>query len=337
MSAAPILCVDDDPNNLGILREALRGQHALAFARNGGEALAVAAKHRPALVLLDIEMPDMDGYRVCRQLKADPRTEATPVIFVTSRAEELDEMAGFEAGGVDYIAKPFSAAIIRARVRTHLRLVRAEALEASNRAAVYMLGEAGHYNDTETAVHIWRMAAYSRTIAEACGWDEERCALLELAAAMHDTGKIGIPDAILKKPGALDAREWEIMKGHARIGHDILSKSDAPLFRLAAQIALCHHERWDGAGYPQGLAGEAIPEAARIVAVADVFDALSMQRPYKAAWALDKVVATLRRDAGSHFDPRMVDRFLDRLPRILEIKARLDRSEALAGALAASA
>ena len=231
------------------------------FARNGAEALVAAAKHRPALILLDVEMPDMDGYDVCRRLKRDRLTEAIPVIFVTSRSDEPDEAAGFDAGGVDYITKPVSAPIVRARVRTHLSLVRAEALESSYRAAIYMLGEAAHYKDTDTGLHIWRMAAYSRALAEALGWDAERCSLIELAAAMHDTGKIGIPDAILTKPGKLNAEEWEIMKTHSRIGHDILAKGDAPLFRLAAEIALSHHERWDGSGYPMGLAGEAIPES----------------------------------------------------------------------------
>ncbi len=327
MSNAPILCVDDEPGNLGMLRQVLKDHYPLVFARHGDEALAAVAKHRPSLVLLDVEMPGMDGYEVCRRLKRDRVTESLPVIFVSGRTDELDEMAGFDAGGVDYITKPFSAAIVRARVRNHLRLVRTEALESSNRAAVYMLGEAGHGKDADTGIHIWRMAAYSRVLAQASGWNEEGCALIELAAAMHDTGKIGIPDAVLKKPGKLDTREWEIMKTHSRIGHDILSKSQAPLFQLAAEIALHHHERWDGSGYPLKLAGDAIPEAARIVAVADVFDALSMKRPYKDAWPLEQVLATIEDSAGSHLDPHMVARFLRLMPRILDLKARMDAQE----------
>ena len=331
MSREPILCVDDEPNNLAILRQILKDSHCLAFARNGAEALLAACKHHPALILLDVEMPDLDGYEVCRQLKRDAATASIPVIFVTSRTDEQDEAAGFDAGGVDYITKPVSPPIVRARVRTHLSLVHAAALENSYRTAIYMLGEAAHYNDTDTGLHIWRMAAYSRALAEASGWEEERCNLIELAAAMHDTGKIGVPDEILKKPGKLDAEAWAIMQTHARIGHDILAKSDAPLFRLAAEIALSHHEAWNGRGYPEGLAGEAIPESARIVAVADVFDALTSKRPYKERWPTDLALARIAESAGSQLDPRMVARFLAIQPRIRDIMAIWDAREAAGG------
>jgi len=195
-----------------------------------------------------------------------------------------------------------------------------------------MLGKAGHYNDTDTGAHIWRMAAYSRSLAEAVGWGRDRCSLLELAAPMHDTGKIGIPDAVLKKPGKLDAEEWTIMKTHTSIGHGILKQSNAPMFQLAGEIALNHHEKWDGSGYPNGLSAEDIPESARIVAVADVFDALSMKRPYKDAWPLDKTLEFLKENAGSHLESRLVDAFMDILPTILAIKADWDARElALAG------
>lgn len=330
MSQPPILCVDDDPNNLAILRQFLKDSHELVFARSGAEALLAAVKHRPALILLDVEMPDMDGYEVCRRLKGDKLTENIPVIFVTSRSDEMNEVAGFDAGGVDYLVKPVAAPIVRARVRAHLSLVRAEALENSYRAAIYMLGAAAHYNDTDTGMHIWRMAAYSRALAEALGWDKERCSLIELAAAMHDTGKIGVPDAILRKQGKLCPAEWEIMKSHARIGHDILAESDAPVFRLAAEIARSHHERWDGSGYPLGLAGLAIPETGRIVAIADVFDALSTKRPYKVVWSTERVLAMIEDGAGSHFDPHMVAHFLAIQPRILDIKASWKTREAIA-------
>jgi putative two-component system response regulator len=329
MSHGPILCVDDEPANLIVMRQILRDHYKLAYARNGAEALLAATKHLPSLILMDVEMPDMNGYEVCRRLKRDKLTEGIPVIFVTGLVEEGDETAGFDAGGVDYITKPVSAPIVRARVRTHLSLVRAADLEKSHRAAIYMLGEAGHSNDTDTGMHIWRMASYSQALAEASGWDKRRCALIELAAAMHDTGKIGIPDAILKKPGKLDAAEWDIMKTHARLGYDILARNDAPVFKLAAEIALCHHEKWDGSGYPQGLAGEAIPESARIVAVADVFDALSTKRPYKEAWPIERVMATIEQSAGSHLDPQMVARFIKLQPRILEIKAHWEEREAV--------
>jgi putative two-component system response regulator len=327
MPHGPILLVDDEPNNLALLRQVLEPYYSLVYARNGTDALLAAAKHAPGLILLDVQMPDMNGFDVCRRLKNAPETESIPVIFVSSMAEVGDETAGFDAGGVDYIVKPISPALVRARVRTHLSLVRATALEQSHRDAIHMLGVAGHYNDTDTGMHIWRMAAYARALAEACGWNAEDAALLELAAPMHDTGKLGTPDAILQKPGPLDAAEWAVMREHSRIGYDILAQSTAPVFRLAAAIALHHHEKWNGSGYPSGLAGTAIPEAARIVAIADVFDALTMQRPYKPAWPLDAARNAIADGSGIHFDPRLAALFIDILPAILHIKQRWDRLE----------
>ncbi|AXE30816.1 two-component system response regulator [Chromobacterium phragmitis] len=317
---APLLIVDDEPQNLAAMRQVLAPQYPLVFARNGAEALSATAKHRPALVLLDIQMPDMDGYTVCRRLKSDSQSSSTPVIFVTSLSEIGNEAAGFEAGAVDYLVKPVSPSIVLARVRTHLSLVQATQLEKSHRDAIYMLGQAGHFNDTDTGVHIWRMAAYSAMLAATSGWDAPSCHLLEMAAPMHDTGKLGIPDAILRKPGPLTPEEWEVMKTHTRIGHDILIRSEAPIFKLAAEVALRHHEKWDGSGYPDGLAGTAIPESARIVSLADVFDALTMKRPYKDAWPLEKALTTLRDGRGSHFEPRLIEVFDAALPKLLEIK-----------------
>ena len=327
MPHGPLLIVDDEPANLGLLRMILESEYSLMFARNGAEALTLALKRRPCLILLDIQMPGMDGYAVCRALKANPATETIPVIFVTSLSDLGDEMVGFEAGCVDYLIKPVSAGIVRARVRTHLSLVHAKQLEQSHRDALSMLGKAGHYNDSDTGLHIWRMAAYARRLAVAAGWPKERCDLLELAAPMHDTGKIGIPDAVLRKPGKLDADEWAIMRAHCRIGHEILSSSDAPIFQLAAEIALRHHEKWDGSGYPDGLAGEAIPESARIVAVADVFDALTTKRPYKEPWPVGLALDALREGYGRHFQPSLIDAFEACLEGVLEIKAGWDERE----------
>ncbi|GGE92346.1 response regulator [Massilia psychrophila] len=323
----PILIVDDEPKNLAALEQILGCDYDLIFARNGDEAIAAAHKHAPSLILLDIKMPGKDGYEVCRELKADKRTEAIPVIFVTGLAEVDDEAAGFAVGAVDYIIKPVSPAIVSARVHTHLSLVHASTLEQSYLDAIYMLGEAGHHHDTDTGVHIWRMAAYAGALAAVVGWSATRCKQIALAALMHDTGKIGIPDGILKKPGKLDADEWLIMQQHARMGHRILARSNAPVFQMAAEIALRHHEKWDGSGYPDGLAGDAIPESARIVALADVFDALTTKRPYKAPWPLDQVMATVRKGSGSHFEPRLVDAFVSILPHILDIKATWDAQD----------
>lgn len=323
-ASRPILIVDDEAANLAVMRQMLKDHYPLVFARNGQEALDAVQKHQPCLILLDIQMPVMDGYEVCRRLKAEPETESIPVIFVTALSELGNEEAGFAAGCVDYLTKPLSAGIVKARVSTHLSLVRASLLEKSHRDAIFMLGEAGHYNDTDTGVHIWRMAAYSKALAKALGWHDAYCDLLEMAAAMHDTGKIGLPDAVLRKPGKLDADEWHIMQTHTRIGYEILSKSEAPLFKLAAEIALHHHEKWDGSGYPDGLQQANIPESARIVAIADVFDALSMQRTYKEAWPTDKILAFMQQSAGNHFDPDMLNRFMTIMPTILTIKQEWD-------------
>lgn len=329
MTSYPILLVDDEPFNLAAMEAALADSYELVFARNGTVAIAAALKHAPALILLDIQMPDMNGYAVCRQLKADPRTEGIPVIFISGLDDAGHEEEGFASGAVDYIVKPISRSVLRARVQTHLSLVRASRLDRSYQDAIRMLGEAGHFNDFDTGVHIWRMAAYARLIASAYGLQAEQCELIELAAPMHDTGKIGISQAILKKPGKLDAQEWAEMQTHSQIGHDILAKSEAPIFRMAAEIALHHHERWDGTGYPGNLKGEAIPVSARVVAVADVFDALTMKRPYKEAWPLDQVIATIRQSSGTHFEPAMIQAFDAVLPQICQVKEEWDRKERL--------
>ncbi len=322
MPHGPILIVDDEPINLANLGQILEPDYNLVFAKSGEEALKAVAKHCPSLILLDINMPDMDGYTLCRRLKADPIHDSIPVIFVTALAEMGHEKEGFATGCVDYLIKPVCPDIVRARIKTHLSLVRAVRLEQSYRDAVFMLGEAGHFNDNDTGVHIWRMAAYSRALAKSWGWEEYQCELLELAAAMHDMGKIGVPDAILRKPGQLTPDEWAIMQSHTRVGHEILSKSDAPLFKMAAEIALRHHEKWDGSGYPDGLAGTAIPESARIVIIADVFDALSMTRPYKQAWLIDDILRYMREQSGSLFDPELLEHFLSILPAILAIQTQ---------------
>ncbi len=304
-----ILVVDDEPNNLQLLKQVLNEQYQLLFATNGVKALEAAVKHLPDLILLDIMMPGISGYETCERLKANPLTKDIPVIFVTAMGEVEQEMQGFDVGGVDYIQKPISGPIVLRRVKTHLSLVHVQELEKSQKAAIYMLGEAGHYNDTDTGDHIWRIAAYSRALAEAAGWPEQMLDLLEFAAPMHDTGKIATPDNILKAPRKLTPEEWVVMKQHSEAGYNILNKSDAPLFRMAAEIARYHHEKWDGSGYPFGLSGEAIPESARIVAIADAYDALTMKRAYKEPWSIEDSMAEIIGKSGSQFDPRLVKLF----------------------------
>ena len=322
-----ILIVDDEPSNLAIMQGILRDQYRLVFARSGAEAEAAVRRQCPAMVLLDIGLPDTDGVSLCRRLKALDPGNAMRVMFVTGYRDVEHEEAGFEAGCVDYIVKPVSPSLVRARVAAHLALVRTSALERSHHDAILMLAQAGHYNDNDTGTHIWRMAAYARALALAHGWDREAADQLELAAPMHDTGKLGIPHTILRKPAALDAAEWAVMRTHPQIGHAILCQSDAPVFHLAAEVALRHHEKWDGSGYPDGLAGTAIPESARIVALADVFDALSMTRPYKAPWPVEKIADYVRENSGKHFDPALVACFFSILPELIDIKARWQAKE----------
>lgn len=317
-----ILIVDDEPNNLQVLRQILKDHYQLIFANNGSKCLEVAPGHQPDLILLDIMMPDLSGYEVCEALKKDKATQHIPVIFVSAMSDVDDEAKGFDVGAVDYIQKPVSAPIVLRRVKTHLSMVRAQELEKSQKAAIYMLGEAGHYNDTDTGDHIWRMAAYARALSEAKGWSEEKAEWLELAAPMHDTGKIGTPDSILKAPRKLTEEEWAIMQEHSEIGYEILSMCDTEIFKLAAEIARYHHERWDGTGYPHQLSGTDIPESARIVAIADVFDALTMDRPYKSAWKTLDALEEIKQGAGNHFDPDLVYLFEQILPEIIEIKYR---------------
>lgn len=319
-----ILLVDDEPNNLQLLRQILRTTYQLIFAHNGQSALAAVAAHHPDLILLDVMMPDLDGYEVCRRLKTDPLTHDIPVIFVTAMGDVDDEAAGFDVGAVDYIHKPVSPAIVLRRVQTHLSLVHVKELEDSQREAIYMLGAAGHYNDNDTGLHIWRMAAYARAIAEAIGWPVHMAERLELAAPLHDTGKIGIPDGILKAPRKLTAEEWEIMRQHSLIGYEILQCSNSPIFKMAAEIALYHHEKWDGSGYPKGLIGDKIPQSAQIVALADVFDALTMKRSYKEAWSIEASLEEIKANSGTHFNPALTTVFLNILPKILNIKSEWD-------------
>jgi len=327
-----ILVVDDEAHNRKLLLYILQEKYNTIFAVNGKQAVEVAQKTKPDLILLDIMMPEMDGYEACKKMKSDPELHKIPIIFTTAMNEIEDETRGFEMGCVDYITKPISKPIVLARVATHLWLynqqseceaevVRRTAMfEESQKSAIYMLGEAGHYNDDDTGCHIWRIGAYAAAIARASGWAFDKALELELSAAMHDTGKIGMPDSVLKKPGKLNAEEWNIMKTHTTIGYNILSKSDTSFFRMSAEIALSHHEKWNGSGYPNGLERDNIPASARIVAICDVFDALTMKRAYKPAWSIKKSFEEIEKNAGIHFDPTFAGIFLKIKSEIIEIK-----------------
>ena len=317
-----LLLVDDEPTNLQVLRHVLQADYRLLFATDGARALQVAREQLPQLILLDIMMPGMDGYAVCRALKADPATAAVPVIFITALNDSQDETAGFDVGGVDYLTKPVSPPVVRARVRTHLSLVRMDELRETRLQIVQRLGRAAEYKDNETGMHVIRMSHFAHRLALAAGCGAEWADDLLNAAPMHDVGKIGIPDAVLQKPGPLDPQEWATMRRHPEIGAEIIGEHPSGVLRLARSVALAHHEKWDGSGYPAGLAGEHIPLEARIVAVADVFDALTSVRPYKKAWAPEDAMAHIAAQAGQHFDPELVRLFAPLLPELLDIRQR---------------
>jgi putative two-component system response regulator len=316
-----LLLVDDDPINLRLLRHQLQNDYRLAFAKSGARALELAQQHVPDLVLLDVTMPGLGGYDTCKALKAQTETASVPVLFVTAPGETADEAAGFAAGGVDFIARPCAASLMRSRILTHLSLRRVDELRSTHRQVVQCLGLAAEYKDNESGLHVIRMSHYARILGEALEWSAAEVEDLFSAAPLHDVGKIGIPDAILQKPAALSAEEITVMQQHAEIGARIIGQHHHGMLAMAARIALSHHEKWNGTGYPLRLKGEAIPIEARIVALADVFDALTSDRPYKKAWAVDDAVAFVKREAGAHFDPGLVSLFVQHLPKILDVKA----------------
>jgi putative two-component system response regulator len=286
-------------------------------------------------------MPHLDGYQVMEQLKALNDPLLPPIVILTAQHGKDYLLRALAAGARDFIGKPFDRNELLMRVRNlldaHLahRMVhnqktvledmvrsRTEELRRTRLQVVQRLGMAAEYRDEETGNHILRMSHTCALLARAAGWSEAGCDLILNASPMHDIGKIGIPDAIMLKPGKFESHEWEIMKTHAVIGGKLLDGDDSTLMRMAREIALTHHEKWDGSGYPNGLAGEAIPQAGRIAALADVFDALTSVRPYKQAWTVEAAVECITENSGKHFDPSLVEVFLRKLPGIEEIRER---------------
>ncbi|MES9901193.1 MAG: two-component system response regulator [Sedimenticola sp.] len=328
-----VLVVDDTPENIDVLRGVLKDEYKVKAAVSGERALKIAnGENKPDIILLDIMMPEMDGYEVCQRLKSDITTRQIPIIFITAKNDIESERRGLELGAVDFLGKPISPPIVKARVHTHLALYdqsrtlenrvreRTAELDASRLQIIRRLCRAAEYKDNETGLHVIRMSHYARLIAEGLNLPTETVNTIYSAAPMHDVGKIGIPDRILLKPGKLDTEEWQKMMQHTTYGAEIIGEHDSALLIMSRTIALCHHEKWNGTGYPNGLAGEDIPLEARIVAIADVFDALTSERPYKKAWPVEKAVAVIQEDAGSHFDPHLVPIFMEKLPEALKIK-----------------
>ncbi len=359
-ASSTILVVDDTPENLELMAGLLaHEQYRVRVAHNGERALQLARAQRPDLILLDIMMPGIDGYAVCAALKADPETALIPVIFLTAKVEIEDETRGLSLGAADYITKPISPPIVLARVRTHLQLKAAADLlrqqnarlesEVARRTreigltqdvTVQAIASLAETRDNETGNHIRRTQHYVRCLAEhlrdqpqrypqfAALLTDRNIELLYKSAPLHDIGKVGIPDRILLKPGKLTAEEFEVMKSHTTLGHEALVTAEQSLgtelefLRFAKEITLSHQEKWDGSGYPQGLAGEAIPVSARLMAVADVYDALINRRIYKPPFSHAQAVEIIRDGRGQHFDPALVDAFLAVQDRFVEIAQR---------------
>jgi len=334
MNKQSILVVDDTPENIDVLNGILNEEYDVKVAINGMMALKIAQKMKPDLILLDIMMPGMDGYEVCERLKANLETQKIPVIFVTAKNQIVDEARGFEVGAVDYITKPVSPPIVLARVKTQLAMYdqkreleklvkeRTQELDETRLEIIRRLGRAAEYRDNETGLHVIRMSTYCQLIAREIGLDDQQAELILNASPMHDVGKIGISDNILLKPGRLTVEEFEVIKKHCEYGKKIIGEHSSDLLKLACDVAISHHEKWNGNGYPKGLKGEDIPLIGRIAAVADVFDALTSKRPYKEAWEDDRAVNLLKKEKGEHFDPRMIEAFLRVLPEVLKTKEK---------------
>ncbi len=332
-----VLAVDDAPENLHALIEVLKGDYNIIAAKTGEKAMAICSKTpKPDIILLDVVMPEMDGYEVCRQLKANSKTETIPVIFVTSLTEAGQEAQGLSLGAVDYITKPIIPEIVKARVGNHLYLKRhrdhLEILVAERTREIALIKEVTieslatltECRDPETGGHIMRTKNYVKALATRASLDyhftgqldPNTIDLLYLSAPVHDIGKVGVPDTIMLKPGKLTPEEFELMKKHTIYGRDSLRKAERKLggnsfLHIAQEIACSHHEKWDGSGYPFGLSGQDIPLSARIMAVADVYDALISRRVYKAPIPHIDAVKIIAEGKGKHFDPVLVDKFLE--------------------------
>jgi len=333
-----LLVVDDVKTNIHILVEILRDDYKVSVAINGESALEHALTNPPDLILLDIMMPGIDGYEVCKRLKNNESTKNIPIIFLTALTEEQNEARGLQLGAVDYITKPFSPQIVKARIKNHLELKRyRDHLEDLIRertmdliltqdATIYALSTLAEYRNPETGGHIKRTQYYVRTLSEQLKYHIKYIAFLDdktidqlfKSAPLHDIGKVGVLDSILLKAGKLTEEEFEEMKKHSTYGRDTIVRVEMELgnevsqsfLRFARETAYYHHEKWDGSGYPQGIKGDDIPISGRLMAIADVYDALISKRVYKHPFSHEKAVTVITEGKGSHFDPDMVDAFL---------------------------
>ncbi len=351
-----VLLVDDSPDNLVLMNDLLKDLYKVKVANSGEKALRIATTGQPPdVVLLDVMMPEMDGYEVCRRLKANPATRNVPIIFLTAKSEVEDEKLGLDLGAVDYITKPISPPITLARVRNHLMLKehadflrdqnefleqevqeRTREVVAIQDVTILAMASMAETRDPETGNHIRRTQFYVKALAErlkehprfSAVLTDSYIKLLFKSAPLHDIGKVGIPDRILLKPGRFEPHEFEIMKTHTTLGRAAIEHAERSLgtpmafLSIAKEIAYSHQEKWDGSGYPEGLAGEAIPVSARLMAVADVYDALISRRVYKEGMPHEKAVQMIVEGKGKHFDPDMVDAFIGLQEEFRAIAAR---------------
>lgn len=357
---ATLLVVDDAPENLSVLNELLSPEYRILASTSGETALRIAQGHpRPDLILLDVMMPDMDGYTVLSHLRENTTTQEIPVIFLTAMANDSDVERGLKLGANDYITKPIHPTVVLARVRTQLEAKFARDLlknqnatleaEISRRMTennltqqltIRALAHLAETRDPETGNHLSRTQGYTRCLAMALQPQPRFSAtltnhyidLLERSAPLHDIGKVGIPDYILLKPGRLTAEEWAIMKTHSKLGSEAIEQAERDInghvefLTLAKEIACWHHEKWDGGGYPDGLTGEAIPVSARIMALADVFDALITKRVYKEPYSYTAAREIIANERGKHFDPDIVDAFFSNFNEFIRIAERFSES-----------
>lgn len=328
-----ILIVDDEPKNVFLLQEALKmaGYSNLKSTTDSREVNDLYEEYKPDLVLLDLRMPHIDGFEVMENLQKIEKNSYIPALVLTAQADKDTRLRALKLGAKDFLTKPLDMIEVVSRIRNMLEIrllhnsleskvqERTKELNETRLEVIHSLGRAAEYRDNETGAHVIRMSRISFLLAQAIGLPAAEADLILNASPMHDVGKIGIPDQILLKPGKLNHEEWEIMKSHTTIGAEILSKGDNPLMKMARTITLQHHEKWDGSGYPEGLKGEDISIEGRIVALGDVFDALTSERPYKKAWSREDAVVEINDKSGAHFDPFLVKKFVEIFPEIIKI------------------
>jgi putative two-component system response regulator len=336
-----ILIVDDEPANVMLLEEVLASQDYTNVwsTQDPRDVKALQLEHDFDLIMLDIRMPHMNGIEVMQELDNIIKDDYLPILVLTAQTDTETRLNALANGAKDFLTKPFQQAEVLQRIRNMLEVrqyynmknryaetlerdvqIRTQELQDTRLQIIHYLGRAGEYRDNETGNHVIRMSKSCQLLGQSVGLSDDVSEMLLYASPMHDVGKIGIPDAILLKPGNFEPNEWEIMKSHVEIGADILSTRDSPLMEMAYSIALSHHEKWNGSGYPQGLTGTDIPIEGRIAAIADVFDALTSERPYKKAWPVEKAVDLLKKESGAHFDPELVEKFLEKLPMVLDVR-----------------